>query len=155
MAETPVAAETLGALARRPRKQAGPTQFQLAERAGLGESTVRRIEPDRPFDHRLGTVSLIADALDAGPEDSRRLSALGGGAAPEALSAQEPPPAPLPPLRDHGPFADAAEELARESRHRCRREEAQRRVHHPFALPVRRCRGHCCRRRPPPAVEAP
>ncbi|MFD9604756.1 helix-turn-helix domain-containing protein [Streptomyces sp. NPDC059970] len=128
-------AETLGALVRQLRKQAGLTQFQLAERAGLGESTVRRIETDRPFDHRLGTINRIADALDAGPEDRRRLSALSGGTVPEAPV--PPPPEPPPPPRDHGPLADAAEELARESRQRWRREEAQHRVHHPFALPVR------------------
>ncbi|WP_405392448.1 helix-turn-helix domain-containing protein [Streptomyces sp. NBC_01102] len=127
-------AETLGALLRQLRKQAGLTQFQLAERAGLGESTVRRIETDRPFDHRLGTINRIADALDAGPEDRRRLSALSGGTVPEAPA---PPPEPPPPPRDHGPLTDTAEELARESRQRWRREEAQHRVHHPFALPVR------------------
>jgi transcriptional regulator with XRE-family HTH domain len=130
-------AETLGALVRQLRKQAGLTQFQLAERAGLGESTVRRIETDRSFDHRLGTIHRIADALDASPEDRRRLSALGGGTVPAAPEAPAPPPEPLPPPRDHGPLADAAEELARESRQRWRREEAQHRVHHPFALPVR------------------
>ncbi|MEW1912964.1 helix-turn-helix transcriptional regulator [Kitasatospora sp. NPDC085895] len=130
-------AETLGALVRQLRKQAGLTQFQLAERAGLGESTVRRIETDRPFDHRLGTINSIADALDADSEDRRRLSALGGGTGPAAPEAPVPPPEPLPPPRDHGPLADAAEELARESRQRWRREEAQHRVHHPFALPVR------------------
>lgn len=130
-------AQTLGALVRQLRKQAGLTQFQIAERAGLGESTVRRIETDRSFDHRLGTINRIADALDASPEDRRRLSALGGGTGPAAPEAPTLPPEPLPPPRDHGPLADAAEELARESRQRWRREEAQHRVHHPFALPVR------------------
>ncbi|GAA2811194.1 NACHT domain-containing protein [Kitasatospora paracochleata] len=127
-------AETLGALVRQLRKQAGLTQFELAERAGLGESTVRRIETDRSFDHRLGTINRIADALNASPGDRRQLSALGGGTVPEA---PVPPPEPPPPSRDHGPLADAAEELARESRQRWRREEAQHRVHHPYALPVR------------------
>ncbi|MFG2822269.1 helix-turn-helix domain-containing protein [Kitasatospora sp. NPDC048365] len=141
-------AQTLGALVRQLRKQAGLTQFQLAERAGVGESTVRRIETDRTFDHRLGTINRIADALDTGPEDRHRLSALSGGTAPEAPAppsetpvpppeAPAPAPEPPPPPRDHGPLADAAEELARESRQRWRREEAQHRVHHPFALPVR------------------
>ncbi|GAA1165412.1 transcriptional regulator with XRE-family HTH domain [Kitasatospora gansuensis] len=130
-------AETLGALVRQLRKRAGLTQFQLAERAGLGESTVRRIETDRSFDHRLGTINRIADAVDASPEDRRRLSALGGGTGPEAPEAPAPPPERLPPPRDHGPLTDAAEELARESRQRWRREEARHRVHHPFALPVR------------------
>ncbi|MEU9131635.1 helix-turn-helix transcriptional regulator [Kitasatospora sp. NPDC048540] len=128
-------AETLGGLVRRLRKQAGMTQFQLAELAQLGERTIGRIENDKPFDHRLGTVARLADALDAGPEDRRRLTAAVGGA--EEVPAQEPPGPRSAPARAHGPLADAADELARESKRRWRREEAQHRVHHPFALPVR------------------
>lgn len=128
-------AESLGALVRRLRKQAGLTQFQLAERARLGERTIGRIENDKPFDHRGGTVARLADALEAGPEDRQRLAAAFGGAG------QVPPPAsldpPPAPARSHSPLADEADALAREIKRRWRREEAQRRVHHPFALPVR------------------
>jgi transcriptional regulator with XRE-family HTH domain len=131
-----VVAETLGALVRRLRKQAGMTQFQLAERAGLGERTIGRIENDKPFDHRSGTFARLADALEAGPEDRRRLMAASIG------SGDEPPPVPArqtapPAARVPGPLADEADGLARESRRRWREEEAQRRVHHPYALPVR------------------
>lgn len=48
-------------------------------------------------------------------------------------------PAPGAPARSpvHGALADAAQELATEVRRRWRHEEAQRRVHDPFPLPVR------------------
>ncbi|MEU9143921.1 helix-turn-helix domain-containing protein [Streptomyces sp. NPDC048349] len=50
-----------------------------------------------------------------------------------------PAPAPAPPAGPpvHPALADAARELATEVRRRWRREEAQRRVHDPFPLPVR------------------
>ncbi|WP_237404480.1 hypothetical protein [Actinacidiphila reveromycinica] len=44
-------AETPRALVRRPRKRAGMTRFQPAERAGSGERTTGRIANDKPFDH--------------------------------------------------------------------------------------------------------
>ena len=137
-------AESLGAMVRRLRRQAGLTQAQLAERAGLGERTIGRIENDRPFDHRRGTVTRLADALGAGPQDRQRLAtAFGGDGSGSGGSSDEevPPPGPngppSEPARAHGPLSDEADTLAREIKRRWRREEAQRRVHHPFALPVR------------------
>ena len=125
-------AETLGALVRRLRRQAGLTQFQLAKLAELGERTIGRIENDKPFDHRRGTFTRLADALGAGPEDRQRLAAAFSG------GEEIPPPGPpAEPARARGPLSDEAETLAREIKRRWRREEAHRRVHHPFALPVR------------------
>jgi hypothetical protein len=64
---------------------------------------------------------------------------------PPGLPPVDPPPADppagdpqtpgRPPIR--GPLADAVEELTAEVRRRWKREEEQRRVHDPFALPVR------------------
>ena len=160
-------AETLGAMVRRLRRQAGLTQAQLAERAELGERTIGRIENDRPFDHRRGTVTRLADALGAGPEDRQRMATAFGGSGSDDGSgdgsgsgddgsdgnnnsggsnsgggSDEVPPSgpngpPSEPARVHGPLSDEADALAREIKRRWRREEAQRRVHHPFALPVR------------------
>ncbi|RAG82517.1 XRE family transcriptional regulator [Streptacidiphilus pinicola] len=161
--------ERLGPLLRGLRNQAGLTQEELAHESGVSVSTIRRLETGRLKDHRLGTVNLLADALNASPEERRRLAAtltgvrqrddepeLGAPVAPAepvaptepATTAEQPPepigpavapartPVPAPaPLR--GELADAAEELAREVRRRLQREEEQRRVHDPFALPVR------------------
>lgn len=145
-------ADTLGELLRRLRKQAGLTQQELEERAGVSVSTIRRMENDKPFDHRLGTVTLLADALGAGPQDRQRLAAALGGVAGtpgEGVPPQDAPAADVPAARSpetdtalapgavHGPLADAADDLAREIKRRWRHEEAQRRVHHPYPLPVR------------------
>ena len=114
-------ADTLGKLLRRLRKQAGLTQQELEERAGVSVSTIRRMENDKPFDHRLGTVTLLADALGAGPQDRQRLAAALGGVAgtPGAgMPPQDAPAADVPAARSpatetapapgavHGPLAD-------------------------------------------------
>jgi transcriptional regulator with XRE-family HTH domain len=126
-------ADELGALLRRLRKQAGLTQEQLADRSTVSVSTIRRLENGRSTDHRLGTVTLLADALEVDPEDRQQLVVALGGT--EIVpTPRQPEPAPV---RAHGQLADEADALAREIKRRWRREEAQRRVHHPFALPVR------------------
>ncbi|MFR9800164.1 helix-turn-helix domain-containing protein [Streptomyces sp. MS06] len=157
-------AERLGELLRRLRKQAGLTQEQLEARSGISVSTIHRMENGKPFDHRLRSLGRLAEALEAGPEDRQRLTAaLGGEKEPQKHAPEEEPPrdaseeeppghAPavdLPAARSpgpgpahapgavRGPLADAADELAREIRRRWQHEEAQRRVHHPFPLPVR------------------
>ncbi|MEV4340335.1 helix-turn-helix domain-containing protein [Streptomyces sp. NPDC049590] len=136
--------ESLGELLRRLRRQAKLTQEKLAELSDVSVSTIRRMETGKPFDHRSGSITKLADALRPSPEDRRLLaSALGGG--PDAAAPAEqptPPPAPGPPgaLRvpaPRGPLADVAEELARDVRGHWRHEEEQRRVHHPAPLPVR------------------
>ncbi|MER5733459.1 helix-turn-helix domain-containing protein [Streptomyces sp. NPDC002138] len=144
--------DQLGGVLRRLRARAGMTQEQVAERSGVSVSTIRRLENGRARDHRLGTLNLLADALEAGAEDRRLMAASLKGArtAPAAEPQPEPqpqperpaeppsPPAPHaspPPAR--GALADAAEELAREVRRRWQREEENRRVHDPYPLPVR------------------
>ncbi|MET8743902.1 helix-turn-helix domain-containing protein [Streptomyces sp. NPDC004728] len=68
-------ADQLGTLLRRLRNRSGLTQEQLEARSGVSVRTIRRLENGRSSDHRLGTVNLLADALEAGPEDRRQLAA--------------------------------------------------------------------------------
>ncbi|MFE3638695.1 helix-turn-helix domain-containing protein [Streptomyces sp. NPDC059168] len=159
-------ADQLGVLLRRLRRQAGLTQEQAAERSGVSVRTIRRLETGASADHRMGTVSLLADALGIGPEDRRELAAIlakaqsasafppppGADADPEPgeLAAKAPErvdeahaalsfpfPLPAPPPPVHDVLAVAAQELAREVRRIWRHEEEQRQVHDPFPLPVR------------------
>ncbi|MEU6279938.1 helix-turn-helix domain-containing protein [Streptomyces sp. NPDC047028] len=163
--------DQLGTLLRRLRAQAGLTQEQVAERSGVSVRTIRRLENGGSTDHRLGTVNLLADALDLGREDRERLVALlarsreggGGGEVGDGGDGDAPPTPRVPgevsvpgPTPEPGPapgtvplltgtpapvvsggLADVARELATEVRRRLRREEAHRRVHDPFPLPVR------------------
>ncbi|MGC0318948.1 helix-turn-helix domain-containing protein [Kitasatospora acidiphila] len=147
-------ANQLGALLREFRKQAGLTQDQLAEEAELGVRTIRRLESGKSGDHRLATVNRLADALKVTPDQRRRLIATLANPDPEPPQPEpeppqpepgppeetEEPPAPPPwptPPPVPGELAGAVQELAREIRRRWQREEAQRRVHDPFPLPVR------------------
>ncbi|MEV8456980.1 helix-turn-helix domain-containing protein [Streptomyces sp. NPDC052095] len=150
-------ADGLGTLLRRLRHGAGLTQEQLAERSGVSVRTIRRLETGGSGDYRLGTVESLADALEAGTEDRRRLVATLAGPAAEAPAPSPVParnsgtdeeresgPSPVPADRNspaaesvHRDIATAADELAREIRRRWQREEEHRRVHDPFPLPVR------------------
>ncbi|RDG37448.1 XRE family transcriptional regulator [Streptomyces corynorhini] len=152
-------ADQLGTLLRRLRRRSGLTQERLAERSGVSVSTIRRLETGSSGDHRRGTLGLLADALDVGPEERAQLLATPAttrseparvpqpqepATVPAARVADEPdhtaaqrrrPPAPgrtAPPV-----LAAAADELAIEVRRRWQREEEHRRVHDPFPLPVR------------------
>ncbi|MFF2330253.1 MULTISPECIES: helix-turn-helix domain-containing protein [unclassified Streptomyces] len=105
-------ADQLGTLLRRLRNRSGLTQEQLEARSGVSVRTIRRLENGRTGDHRLGTVNLLADALEAGPEDRQRLAATlarstgepdaaaaepsDGPAAPDHEPAHEPVPGPGP-----------------------------------------------------------
>lgn len=149
--------DQLGTLLRRLRTRSGLTQEQVADRSGVSVRTIRRLETGKSSDHRLGTLNLLADALEAGPEDRQRLAATlaksqtvpspgPSEAVPAqlagALEAGGGPPVPLPgpagaPSPIRGALAEAADELAREVGRRWQREEEQRRVHDPFPLPVR------------------
>ncbi|WP_268253227.1 helix-turn-helix transcriptional regulator [Streptomyces subrutilus] len=66
--------DDLGTLLRALRDGADLTQEQVAERSGVSVRTIRRLESGRSTNHRMGTVSLLADALDLGAEDRRRLA---------------------------------------------------------------------------------
>lgn len=85
-------ADQLGTLLRRLRNRSGLTQEQLEARSGVSVRTIRRLENGRSSDHRLGTVNLLADALEAGPEDRQRLAAT--LTKPKAEPAGEPAPVP-------------------------------------------------------------
>ena len=87
---------TFGALLRRQRLAAGLTQEALAERAGLSAKAVSDLERDPARTPRLGTVTLLADALGADPE--RRA---------ELLAAARPGPGPAAALPEAaGPVAE-------------------------------------------------
>ncbi|MET7643333.1 helix-turn-helix domain-containing protein [Streptomyces sp. NPDC005426] len=156
--------DQLGMLLRRLRKRAGLTQEQLEARSGVSVRTIRRLETGGPSDHRLGTVNLLADALEAGPEDRQRLAATltkpataaisgapapaAGPAVPNSAGVPSRGPASVPAQPSHAAeltvphpmrseLALAVTELAREIRRRWQREEEHRRVHDPFPLPVR------------------
>jgi predicted ATPase/transcriptional regulator with XRE-family HTH domain len=68
-------AVSFGALLRRQRLAAGLTQEALAERAGLSAKAVSDLERDPARTPRLGTVTLLADALAADPERRAELLA--------------------------------------------------------------------------------
>lgn len=74
-------ADSFGALLRHLREQAGLTQEELAERAGLtakGVSALERGERKRPYPQ---TVRALAGALEVSEQDRRALHTLGAGTA--------------------------------------------------------------------------
>jgi len=81
---------SFGALLRRQRLAAGLTQEALAERAGLSAKAVSDLERDPARTPRLGTVTLLADALAAEPE---RRAALLAAARPASGPDQAAPDA--------------------------------------------------------------
>ncbi|GAA1313779.1 hypothetical protein GCM10009647_039980 [Streptomyces sanglieri] len=102
-------ADQLGTLLRRLRNRSGLTQEQLEARSGVSVRTIRRLENGRSTDHRLGTVNLLADALEAGPEDRQRLAATLAKSkaepAGEPVPAPESAPSPVPvPESAHAPL---------------------------------------------------
>ncbi|PXY36340.1 helix-turn-helix domain-containing protein [Prauserella flavalba] len=143
-------ANRFGVLLRDARRRAGLTQDELAARSGVGVRTIRRLETGSGTDPRIGTVTLLADALDVTPEERRGLLAAADGKHPQPPEPEPAPPAtarpaeaaPLNPVPSALPavpteVADAADNLARVIAARLRREEELRRVHDPFPLPVR------------------
>jgi transcriptional regulator with XRE-family HTH domain len=142
-------ASHFGPLLRRFRTRAGQTQETLAERAGLGVRTVRRLETGDHGDPRMGTVDALSAALGLTPAERIELLAAAGRHAPSTAQPPpdtEEPPDPLAAAGRHAPstaqpppdpLADAAGLLAYELRARLRREEEQRQIHDPVPLPVR------------------
>ncbi|HEY5985014.1 MAG TPA: helix-turn-helix domain-containing protein, partial [Streptosporangiaceae bacterium] len=85
-----------GALLRRQRLAAGLTQEALAERAGLSPKAVSDLERDPARTPRLGTVTLLADALGMDPEQrAGLLAAARPDGAPDKAQGAAPPPAPV------------------------------------------------------------
>jgi predicted ATPase/transcriptional regulator with XRE-family HTH domain/tetratricopeptide (TPR) repeat protein len=82
---------SFGALLKRQRLSAGLTQEALAERAGLSPKAVSDLERDPARSPRLGTVTLLADALAADPD-----------ARAELLAAARPGDPPVPDLPRRG-----------------------------------------------------
>ena len=78
---------SFGALLKRQRLSAGLTQEALAERAGLSPKAVSDLERDPARSPRLGTVTLLADALAADPD-----------ARADLLAAARPADSPVPGL---------------------------------------------------------
>ena len=66
---------SFGALLRHLRESAGLTQEELAERAQLGERSVRALERDESFTPRLRTVRLLAQGLGLDAEGTGHLLA--------------------------------------------------------------------------------
>ena len=85
-------AVSFAALLKRQRLAAGLTQEALAERAGLSAKAVSDLERDPARSPRLATVTLLADALGADPEQRAEL-----------LAAARPAPGPGPAGRSGGP----------------------------------------------------
>ncbi|SFB43544.1 NACHT domain-containing protein [Amycolatopsis marina] len=149
-------ANRFGVLLRDARRRAGMTQDELAARSGVGVRTIRRLETGSGTDPRIGTVTLLADALDVGQEERHGLLAAADGRhqqppeppapSPPSSRGAEPAPvatdAPAAPVRVALPavpveVSEAADHLALVIGARLRREEELRRVHDPFPLPVR------------------
>lgn len=148
-------ANRFGVLLRDARRRAGMTQDALAGRSGVGVRTIRRLENGSGTDPRIGTVTLLADALSVTADERRNLLAAADGhqqQPPEptnpkpSVTAVRPDPvtaeAPVAPVSGGLPavpseISESADHLARVIAAQLRREEELRRVHDPFPLPVR------------------
>ncbi|MBB4911728.1 helix-turn-helix domain-containing protein [Actinophytocola algeriensis] len=121
-------------LLRQLRQQAGLTQEELADRAGLSVRTIRRLETGVSANPQLDTVRLLADALGLQPDERARLLAVADGQVPSEPAGTEE-------VRPESPFerrlAEAADDLAHAVGARLGREEELRRIQDPFPLPVR------------------
>ncbi|MFF3980734.1 helix-turn-helix domain-containing protein [Streptomyces sp. NPDC001828] len=119
--------DQVGLLLRRLRTRSGLTQEQVAERSGVSVRTIRRLERGEPAKRLLSAVNLLADALDASPDDRQQLTAS------LTASAEERHPVRL---QERGPLADASDEPARETRRRRQRDAEEGRVHDPAGVDV-------------------
>jgi predicted ATPase/transcriptional regulator with XRE-family HTH domain len=118
-------AVTFAALLKRQRLAAGLTQEALAARAGLSAKAVSDLERDPGRSPRLATVTLLADALGAGPQERAELLAAArpvqpagpdGAARPGAGvrgTARPAMPRPLTPLIGRAGVAAAVVKLLR------------------------------------------
>jgi predicted ATPase/transcriptional regulator with XRE-family HTH domain len=112
-------AVSFAALLKRQRLAAGLTQEALADRAGLSAKAVGDLERNPDRSPRLATVTLLADALGAGPEQrSELLAAARPGTVPVAAAgatqtARRAMPRPLTPLIGRAGVAAAVVRLLR------------------------------------------
>ena len=118
-------AASFAALLKRQRLAAGLTQEALAERAGLSAKAVSDLERDPERSPRLATVTLLADALGAGPQERAELLAAArpaqpagtgdtaGAAAGAGGAARRAMPRPLTPLIGRAGVAAAVVKLLR------------------------------------------
>jgi predicted ATPase/transcriptional regulator with XRE-family HTH domain len=115
-------AVTFAELIKRQRLAAGLTQEALAERAGLSAKAVSDLERDPGRSPRLATVTLLADALGAGPQERAELlaaarpggpGATAGAAASAAGMPRRAMPRPLTPLIGRAGVAAAVVKLLR------------------------------------------
>ncbi|MGH3760641.1 helix-turn-helix domain-containing protein [Actinophytocola sp.] len=127
-------ASQFSVLLRRLRRRSELTQEDLADRAGLSERTIRRLETGERANPQLDTVRLLADALGLGPDERAQLLAVADG----QLLAESPG------VNGNGPesafqrrLVEAADDLALAVGARLGREEELRRIQDPFPLPVR------------------
>jgi predicted ATPase/transcriptional regulator with XRE-family HTH domain len=107
---------SFAALLKRQRLAAGLTQEALAERAGLSAKAVSDLERDPARTPRLGTVTLLADALGAGPEERAELLTAARPAGAQAGITGTPRramPRPLTPLIGRAGVAAAVVKLLR------------------------------------------
>ncbi|QUQ63285.1 XRE family transcriptional regulator [Kutzneria sp. CA-103260] len=126
----------LGQLLSVLRERADWTQEELAHRAGVSVSTIRRLETGKPFKPRVDTVHALADALAESPvvtaEDGQRLLDAFSG---KTVADPPPPRRARPPAWDA--LAGAADEFAQAVHDRWLDEEEQRGIQDPVPLPVR------------------
>jgi predicted ATPase/transcriptional regulator with XRE-family HTH domain len=95
MAPGEATSESFAALLRAHRRTAGLTQAELAERAGLGERTVRDLERGRAARPQRSTVELLGGALGLNaPEQATFLAAARGHVQPHKQPVISLPPAP-------------------------------------------------------------
>ncbi|WP_026257635.1 helix-turn-helix domain-containing protein [Actinopolymorpha alba] len=151
-------ASRCGALLRKWRQRAGLSQEALAERAVLGVRTIRGLETGERGDPRVGTLRVLADALQLNRTERAELFGAAGRTEPSPAEgmAQRVPAGRATTdgfceriggasQSPHGPtliadrLAEAADALAYAVHTRWQREEERRQIHDPVPLPVRWC----------------
>nr|WP_052478738.1 helix-turn-helix transcriptional regulator [Kibdelosporangium sp. MJ126-NF4]CEL20366.1 hypothetical protein [Kibdelosporangium sp. MJ126-NF4]CTQ97591.1 putative membrane protein [Kibdelosporangium sp. MJ126-NF4] len=122
--------DLLGERLRELRHQAGLSQEQLAERAGLSVRVIRRLETGDGASPRPETVRQLVEALRLSPDQLVHVLGLFDRGA-------DAPPAPRTLAGLPESLATATDELASAVAARWRREEEHLGVHDPHPLPVR------------------
>jgi predicted ATPase/transcriptional regulator with XRE-family HTH domain len=90
----PTRSASVGARLRHFRECAGLSQERLAERAGLGLSTLKALERDRRQRPHPHTLAVLADALGLAPADRAALLELATGVTTQPAGVDHPPAVP-------------------------------------------------------------